>query len=84
MTFLPILGYFRKMCALDCGTISFMHETDSVMDKRLSFPLKRGGFESSIISFFFFFLFNLLVCSSLFLTLCSHGYVFFFNLAYVY
>ena len=36
----------------------------SLMDKRLSFARKRCGFESSSISFFF--LFNLLVCSSLF------------------
>ena len=57
MTFLPIFGNIRKMCALDCGTITFMNENqsqflDSLMDKRLSFALKRCVFESSSISFF--------------------------------
>ena len=40
MTFLPIFGNLRKMCALDCGTITFLNEKksqflDSLMDKRL-------------------------------------------------
>ena len=48
---------------------------DSLMDKRLSFQLKSCGFESGMI-YLFFFLFNLLVCSSLFLILCTHGYFF--------
>ena len=39
--------------------------------------LKRCGFESSSISVFFFLLFNLLLCSSLFMILCTHGYIFF-------
>ena len=80
MTFLPIFGNLRKMCALDCGTNNFMREKksqflDSLMDKRLSFQLKRCGFESSMINLFFF-LFNLLVCMSLFLIWCTHGYIF--------
>ena len=50
---------------------------DSLMDKRLSFPLKRCVFESSSISFLFFNLSNLLVYSSLFLILCTQGYIFF-------
>ena len=37
MTFLPMFGDLRKMCALDCGTITFMNEIksqflDSLMD----------------------------------------------------
>ena len=48
---------------------------DSLMDKRLSFLLLRCGFESK--AFHFFFLFNLLVCSSLFLILCTHDCMFF-------
>ena len=56
---------------------------DSLMDKRLSFPLKRCVFESSSISFLFFNLSNLLVYSSLFLILCTQGYIF-LNLAYFY
>ena len=51
------------------------------MDKRLSFALKWYGFESSSISFFSSFFFNLLVWSSLFLILCRHGYIY-FNRAY--
>ena len=88
MNFLPIFGDLRKTCALDCGTITFMNEKtttqflDSLMDKRLSFALKRWGFESSSISFFCF-LSDLLVCSSLFLILRTHGY-FLLNLAYVF
>ena len=58
MTFLPIFGNLRKMCALDCGTITFMDEKsqlhDSLMDTRRSFALKRCGFESSSVSFFSF------------------------------
>ena len=46
---------------------------NSLINKRLSFALKRYGFESSSIIFFFFFLFSLLVYSSLFLILCTHG-----------
>ena len=55
---------------------------NSLMDKRLYFSLKRCGFEFSSISFFFL-LFNLLVCSTVFFILCSHGYIY-LNLAYVY
>ena len=62
------------MCALDYGTITFMNEKkskflDSLMDNRLSFALKGCEFESSSI---FLLSFNLLVCSSIFLTLCTH------------
>ena len=50
------------MGALDCGTITLMHEykaqfLDSLMDKRLAF----------------FLYFNVLVCASLFLILYTHG-----------
>ena len=84
MTFLPIFGNVRKMCAFDCVTITFMNEKKiqflhSLMDKRLSFALKSCGFESRSVSFFFLS-FN---CSSLFLILCTHGYIH-LNLAYVY
>ena len=86
MTFLPISGNLRKVCALDVAQLRLCMKKsqllDSLMNKRLSFPLKRCGSESSSISFFFF-LFNLLVCSSLFLVLCIHGYIF-FNLTCVY
>ena len=37
-----------------------MQFLDSLMDKRLSFALKRCGFESSSFSFFFLLTFNLL------------------------
>ena len=56
MTFLPIFENLHKMRALDCGTITFMNEKiqflDSLMYKRLSYALKRCGFESSSVSFF--------------------------------
>ena len=46
----------RKMCALDCGATNFMNEQiqflDSLMDKRLSFALKRCRFQSRSVSFF--------------------------------
>ena len=53
------------MCALDCGTITFMNEKkiqqlDSLMDKRLSSELKRCGLESLSFSFFLLSI-NLLV-----------------------
>ena len=65
MTFLPIFGNFRKMCALDCGTFTFKNEKkiqflDSLMVKRQSFALKRCGIESHSVSFFLLS-FNLLV-----------------------
>ena len=67
------------MCALDCGTITFMHEKsqflNSLMDKRLSFPLKRCGFESSIISFFFFYL----ICSFVFIPDFVYTWIYFFE-----
>ena len=86
MTFLPIFDNLRKLCALDRGTITFLGEkksqfVDSLMDKRLSFALKRCGFESSSVSFFFLS-FNLLVCSFLFLILCRYGYIY-MNLAFI-
>ena len=49
---------------------------DSLMDKDV-------GWSPVAFHFFFFFLFNLLILSSLFLILCTHGYIF-LNLAYVY
>ena len=66
MTFRQIFGNLCKMCALDCGTITFMNEKkiqflDSLMDKRLSFALKRCGFNSRSVSIFFLLSFNLLV-----------------------
>ena len=44
MSFIPIFSNLRKMCALDCGTITFVNKKkaqflDSLMDKRLSFGL---------------------------------------------
>ena len=41
------------------------------------------GLSPVAFHFSFFFLFNLLVCSSSFLILCRHGYTY-LNLAYVY
>ena len=63
MTFLPIFGNLRKICALDCGIITFMNGKsqflDSLMDKKLSFALKRCEFESRSVPFFLSF--NLLM-----------------------
>ena len=65
------------MCALDCGAITFMNEKqqqflNSLMDKRLSFALKRYGFESSSVSLFSsFFLF-----SGLYSLFCVHMDIF--------
>ena len=80
MTFLPIFGNLRKMCALDYGTVTFKNKKiiqflDSLMDKRLSFALKRCGFESRSVSFFLLS-FNLLVFIL--------DFVYYLNLAYVY
>ena len=64
MTFLPIFGNLRKVCALDCGKITLSNEkiqfVDSLMDKRLYFAIIRCGFKSRSISFFLLS-FNLLV-----------------------
>ena len=71
------------MCALDCGTITFMSEKiqflNVLLDKRPSFELKRCGFESHSGSFFLHS-FNLLV---FILDLCTHGYIY-LNLTNVY
>ena len=78
-------GIFVNVCLRlwDNYFYSWNKFLDSLMDKRLSFPLKRCGFESRSISFFSsFFLFCKFV--RLYSWFCVHMDIFFLNLAYVY
>ena len=81
MTFYPILGNLRKKCALDYVTTTYLNDRnlqflDSLMDSRMSFALKRCGFESSSISvsFFFFFLSLFILCTNEYINLNWHTF----------
>ena len=81
MTFLPILGSLRKMCALDCGTINFINE-------KITIPRLPNGQEAVLctqkmwvrvqLRFIYFFS----ICLSLFLICVDMGI--YLNLPYVY
>ena len=75
----------RKKCALDCLRITNPQFPGSLVDSRLFLALKRKDVGSSQVAFkfvFFSFVFlgDLLVSSSLFLILCTTGYIY-LNLA---
>ena len=82
MTFLPIFGNLRKMCALDFYEWIKSQFLDSLMDKRL--PLHSNDVGLSPVAFHFFS--SLLLIDSLLVFirgLCRHGYIY-LNLAYIY
>ena len=86
MTFLPIFGNLRKMCALDCGTITFVNEINhnsSIAKWIRGCPLQPKVVGSSPVAFHFFFLSYFVSLFIFILDFCDHGYIY-LNLAYVY